>query len=489
MINGSKTHKLFEVPELLGTIYGYTDRRRWPRLLRISRAFFLAGAPLIWEEVVGIQRILRLLPSVSFRIHLDADRDEIRHGTIVVSSNLEEPTEFTRFDLYARFVKRLKVFSPDMASYRVTGWRHLSDQAKSRAFLPNLLELVITPTSRGMDQHLFLWIRMFLSPSLTLIVVEATPDGSLSTIPGLAVKALLGHVGATCQNLRHLQLFSAAAEDGDAKRERSDYLFADFWERSFFERLAGLRLQKLGCTTELLSPEWIHLLGEFSPLKSLVLYRVYNHEIADSGPKVLPRLEHFGIYFASCDDVKAVAGLGFLASLKSLTIVFREIGVVVEDGWEKSIILSISRNNPELTKLHLKFDYLSIPNMLSFRPLGSLPLTEVCLKGDICVPKDQLEDLATIWPNVTRFEMWDTYGPEPLDLGDLLHFTKLPRVQHLALPVSWLFGIPPLATPVGPSYTLRTLEVLKHDFDTDFDVSLLAQLTIILWQIPTLVVA
>ncbi|KAG8707447.1 hypothetical protein FRC09_001823 [Ceratobasidium sp. 395] len=479
MAYGSTAHKLFEVPELLGIIYGYTERRRRPRLLRISRAFFLAGAPLIWEEVVGIQFILRLLPSVSFRVYLD--KDERRHGMVVVSSNLEEPTEFARFDLYTRFVKRLKAFSPDMASYRVTGWRHLSGQAKSRVFLPNLLELAITPTFRGMDQHLFLWIRMFLSPSLTSIVVGAMSDGSLSTIPGLAVKALLGHVGATCQNLRHLQIFSAAAEDGDSKRERSDYLFADFWEPLFFERLAGLRLQKLGCTTELLSPEWIHLLGEFSLLKSLDLYKVRNYEIANSQPKALPRLEHFGIHFASCNDVETIAGLGLLEALNSLTIVFRRMDAVVGDGWERSIILSISRNSPGLTKLHIEFDCKLefMPEMLSFRPLGSLPLIEVCLKGGVCVPEDQLEDLAEIWPNVTRFEMWDT--DEPLSLKDLQCFAKLPRVQHLALPVSWFFGVPPQATPTEPSYVLRTFEVLKHDFDTDFDVSSLAGYLLSLW--------
>ncbi|KAG8713293.1 hypothetical protein FRC09_018885 [Ceratobasidium sp. 395] len=440
---------------------------------------FLAGAPFVWEEIVGVQIILELLPSVSFKTKSDKSGDDTDAGTIVVSSNLEESTEFTRFDVYARFVKRLKVFSPNISSYLVTGWRHLSEQTKRRVFLPNLLELSFAPSYPTLAQNLFLWIRMFLSPSLISIVVEAGPDGELSTISGLAAKLLLRHVEATCYNLQHLQLFSVSKEEHkNTNRGHSDFTCADFWERPFFERLAGFQLQKLGCTTELVSPEWIHLLGEFSLLKSLDLYRDYGCEIAVSQPNALPRLEHFGIHFASCNDVETVAELGLLGGLKSLTIVFKEADAVVEDGWEKSIILSISHNSPKLTKLHLEFDDNCefMPDVPSFRPLGSLPLIEVCLKGNICIQNNQLEGLDAIWPNVTRFEMWNP--DENLELVELRHFVKLPQVQYLAIPVSWYDGIPQSIAPAKPSYTLRTLEILDEDMCAAVDVSLLAQYTL-----------
>ncbi|KAG8743675.1 hypothetical protein FRC12_014985 [Ceratobasidium sp. 428] len=120
-----------------------------------------------------------------------------------------------------------------------------------------------------------------------------------------------------------------------------------------------------------------------------------------------------------------------------------------------------------------------MPDLASFRPLGTLPLTEVCLKGDIYI-LDSIEDLAAIWPNVIRFEMWDTDGF--LALEDLEYFTKLPRVQHLALPVFSFCDVPLPVTPAGSSYALRTFEVLKRELDTpDFDVSLLAQYLLSLW--------
>ncbi|KAG8761235.1 hypothetical protein FRC12_009438, partial [Ceratobasidium sp. 428] len=323
---------------------------------------------------------------------------------------------------------------------------------------------------------------MFLSPSLTSIVVEAGPDGELSNIRGLAATSLLRHIEGTCHDLQHLQLFSVSEEKhGSTYQDHSDFTCADFWERPFFEWLVGFQLQKLGCTTELVSSEWIHLLGEFPLLKKLDLYRYHGCEVAVSRPKALPRLEHFGIHFASCSDVETIARLGLLEGLKSLTIVFRDINAVVEDGWEKSIILSISRNSPGLTKLHLEFDNNCkfMPDMPSFRPLGALPLVEVCLKGSVYVRNDQLEGLDVIWPNVTWFEMWDT--EEDLELEELQHFVKLPRVQYLALPVSWYDGIPQSIAPAEPSHTLQTFEFLNDDLYPDFDVPLFAQYLLSLW--------
>ncbi|KAG8715541.1 hypothetical protein FRC09_016527, partial [Ceratobasidium sp. 395] len=400
---------------------------------------------------------------------------------MITIHGLGEATDFTRFDLYARFVKRLEVFSPNTSGYQVKRWRQLSEQAQRRVFLPSLLELTIAPSS-SLHPNVFLWIRTFISPSLTSIVVEAESEGRFSTIPGLVAKSLLGHIEATCHNLQRLQLFTAATEDCETTSERTELAIADFWEHSFFERLGGLRLQKLGCTTELLSFDWIHLLGEFPTLKSLDLYTVHC-DIADTQPEDLLHLEHFGIHFASPIDVELIAELGLLRGLKSLKMSFKEVvSPLVGDGWETSIILSISRDSPELTKLDINVGDACdcIPEMSSFRPLGALPIAEVYLRGGINVENDQMEDLAETWPNVIRFELWDTY--EVLGLEKLRRFTTFPRLQHLALGVSWYGVIPQSIAPAEPSHTLRTFEVLNHDHShAGLDVTLLAQYLLSLW--------
>ncbi|KAG8764395.1 hypothetical protein FRC12_008113 [Ceratobasidium sp. 428] len=152
MINESTTHKLFKVPELLTIICDYSGCRRSPHLLGISRAFFLAGLPSIWEQVVGVHNLLKLLPGVSFEVKEDTSEPKLssiqKAFSIVVQPELAEAaTDFTRFDLYAQFVKRLEIYSPAVSSYQVNGndWRQLSEQAKRRVLLPNLLELTIAP--------------------------------------------------------------------------------------------------------------------------------------------------------------------------------------------------------------------------------------------------------------------------------------------------------------------------------------------------------
>ncbi|KAG8764394.1 hypothetical protein FRC12_008112 [Ceratobasidium sp. 428] len=331
-----------------------------------------------------------------------------------------------------------------------------------------------------------MWIRTFLSPSLTSIVVEALPpEASLPVVPGLVAKSLLEHIEKACHGLQHLQLFSETGVPGnyDASFGRNDFGIVEFWEPSFFERLTGLRLRKLGCTIELISPKWIHLLSEFPLLKGLDLYAAYPSvpAFADSRPAFLPCLGHFGIHFTLCDEIEKVAKLGFLDGLKSLRISFRECRTLLEDGWERDTILLISRNSPNLTKLYMDFEGTAdtAPEMSSFRPLGALPITEVYLQGSVYMEENELEDLGVIWPKVTRFEMrnWS----EGMELGELRHFTKLPRIRHLILVVSWQGGIPQSIAPAKPSYTLQTFEVSTNDFYADFDVSLLAQYMLSLW--------
>ncbi|KAG8762861.1 hypothetical protein FRC12_008812 [Ceratobasidium sp. 428] len=481
----STTHKLFEVPELLGTICKYAGCQRSPHLLRISKAFFRVAVPLVWEETVGVHNLLKLLPDVSSKTKGDpaklkhrGDKEDI---LIVVLFELGE-ADFARFDLYARFVKRLKVFSSAVLSYQVNGWRQLSELVKRQVLLPNLLELTIEPSSppsSSLDQNIFLWIRTFLSPSLTSIVVGVGSEyKKLPTVPGLVAKSLLGHIEATCHNLRHFQLFPELPEDCDTSKGRGDLVIADFWERSFFERLVGLQLQELGCTTELISPKWIHLLTEFSSLRTLDLYTV-SREIADPQPMSLPHLDHLGLHFTTCYGLERIAEIGLLGGLRSLKISFQDS--LVDDGWEKDMIFLISRNSPELTKLHIEFDDTCdyIPEMSSFRPLGALPLTEVCLKGGVYVTDRQLEDLGAIWPNVTRFEMWDSEAD--LKIEQLRYFTKLPRLQHLALDLSWYSDIPQPIQSAELSYTLRIFEILNENLCADFDVALLARYLLSLW--------
>lgn len=66
------TCRVSEVPELIGLICSFTEKSNLPNLLTVSRRFFYCVAPLIWKDVVGLKKLLDLLPRIDLEnIQLD----------------------------------------------------------------------------------------------------------------------------------------------------------------------------------------------------------------------------------------------------------------------------------------------------------------------------------------------------------------------------------------------------------------------------------
>ncbi|KAG9073992.1 hypothetical protein FS749_014501, partial [Ceratobasidium sp. UAMH 11750] len=481
----SAAHRVFKVPELLRSICKYSCGHDLPDIAYVSRSFFRVAAPLIWEEVAGVHHLLVLIPGVEVKEERSAPALHTPSQlslSMTVPSYSTEVADFTRFDQYAHFVKRLDILPSHRFAYRIHGWRELSEQAKRRVLLPNLLELNVGSYSTG-THDLFLWTRAFLSPSLTSIVVEVGPKykyNVLPTIPSLVAKSLLGHIEATCRELQHLQIFPAAPPEHGARQEHSSFAVADFWERSFYERLGGFRLKALGCTTELLSPEWIHILGDLPLLESLDLYAVHG-AIADIEPATLPSLKKLALHSISPGLFNAVDDLGLLAGLNSLYISFKDSVLRKNHSWQNSLVSPICRNSPELAMLELEFDYPSLygPGLLSFRPMAALPLVDVRLKGSLDLDYDDLDQLATIWPMATRFELY--HPGTRFCFNDLVYFTKLPRLRHLTLNLARRAGISFLDMPVSPSSTLQIFEISGDLAELNLYIPIVAKYLLLLW--------
>lgn len=56
---------VFEVPELVGLICSFLDKRNLPNLLTVSRRLFYGAAPLIWKELLGFHKLFFLLPRLN----------------------------------------------------------------------------------------------------------------------------------------------------------------------------------------------------------------------------------------------------------------------------------------------------------------------------------------------------------------------------------------------------------------------------------------
>jgi hypothetical protein len=386
--------------------------------------------------------------------------------------------DFERFDRYAPFVKHLEISPPNASNYQVRGWRQLSAQAKNRIFLPNLLRLTLS--SFPLPSHdQFLWIRSFLSPSINVIIIDVIRVDNLPTVPSLVAASLLGHIGTICPGIQHLQLFPAITRCGTSA-DSNGYAVADFWENTFYQRLNGLQLRRLGCTTEILSPDWIHVLGNLPLLEGLEVYSI-SCTIADSKPVSYPAVTHFAVHSTYWHELQEFGKLGLFSGLTSLEISFNEYAAegTQDDGWEKTFAGLVCNNNPGLAKLAVDFDTMgfSLNSLLlsPLRPMAELPLTDICLKGLTDTTGEVLNAMATLWPRVTRLEMRD------LDIfftfEDLLHFVKLPRLQHLLLCMimSGSVDLTQLVLQSPASHTLQTLEVNSGIFAIGPDVSSVAQ--------------
>jgi hypothetical protein len=50
--------------ELLRTVCSFSESSDHPELLRVSRSFFNAAAPLVWENIEGVEKLLLVIPGV-----------------------------------------------------------------------------------------------------------------------------------------------------------------------------------------------------------------------------------------------------------------------------------------------------------------------------------------------------------------------------------------------------------------------------------------
>lgn len=58
----SSARKIVEIPELLSIICSFSSRSQCARLSCVSRRFFTAATPMVWEKVKGVHYLIALIP-------------------------------------------------------------------------------------------------------------------------------------------------------------------------------------------------------------------------------------------------------------------------------------------------------------------------------------------------------------------------------------------------------------------------------------------
>ncbi|KAG9121438.1 hypothetical protein FRC07_002606 [Ceratobasidium sp. 392] len=417
---------------------------------------------------------------------------EVRHA---------ESRDFTRFKLYAPFVRSLEIYGKDDMEYEFAQWKKLGQYAKAEPLLPNLVQLTLAAPFLIKSQQQLLWIRTFLAPTILEIRVFRSVDESpLMHMP--TVLSLLKHVSTIVPQIQQLSVF---IEHEDYLRPDDDADVLGFWEPSwysYFKNLSALR--ELTCTEAVLVPKAFSTIARLTSLSVLNIwveggaYTVWaslNQNCIPPNP--FPALRHFSMRGAHAGDVCIVLDCLAFPHLSSLRIgidVQADNDPLANGPWEYQLVELITRACPRLADLRIDFDEsdrydepcnLLLPAkngsnaimVMSKLPLETLYISSAIL-GDTCesFPIDSkycADYLMTAWPQLTRVHL-------PRFLGNfncLYEFSQLPNLEELTLRLLFdypsfeengfnygtdldelEFGTAPLNT-LGTSYLMNPSEV------------------------------
>ncbi|KAG9121478.1 hypothetical protein FRC07_002558 [Ceratobasidium sp. 392] len=326
---------------------------------------------------------------------------EVRHA---------ESREFTRFKLYAPFVRSLEIYGKDAMEYEFAQWKKLGQYTKAEPLPPNLVQLT------SVDESPLMHMPKALS--------------------------LLKHVSTIVPQIQQLSGF---IEHEDYFRPDDDDAVLGFWEpswHSYFKNLSALR--ELTCTEAVLVPKAFSG-GAYTVWASL------NRKCIPPNP--FPALKHFSMRGAHAGDVCIVLDCLAFPHLSSLRIgidVQADNHPLADGPWEYQLVELITRACPRLADLRIDFDesdqYDEPCNLLlpakngsdAIMVMSKLPLETlyICsaILGDTYEPfpidsKYCADHLMTAWPQLTRVHL-------PRFLGNfncLYEFSQLPNLEELTL--------------------------------------------------------
>ncbi|KAG9092424.1 hypothetical protein FRC06_000106 [Ceratobasidium sp. 370] len=462
--------KVFDTPELLSLICDHSTRTSRTRILRANKAGFLTAVPFVWNDVQDVTNLLALFPTAVFGFNTN------RTQTV---SFLPIALDFSRFKLYAPYVKSLKIYPKRF--FVLSNWNTLNSVLDKRPFLPKLQSLAIHTswdTSRPSPLLCVGWINWFMSASLTEIrLVHATdvdPDGLMSL---WEVSAILQAVTEGRSQLERLTLPPCDSRMGN-RSEDMNLLLGLLQIQSPQQYLPQLHaLRELEGSMLFLKSELIQAVGSLPHLQSLKLHRVCWEPIPTNitfNSGAFPALQRLALI--NLDESEVATVLGLIPVLSQLTRLELEVNVETEDNWLVTTLFPRLEQTPSLSVLHLilEFNFLSmnrdyhnISNPTALGVLSKLPLEEVKLGGLII---NDSADLSAMFPSVKRLEIPDA----EIHLHMLTPFAAMPKLEQFTTSLILHEACAPYRHTVPGSSTFRTLK-LSAETDIPFNVGLLFQ--------------
>ncbi|KAG8717101.1 hypothetical protein FRC09_014754 [Ceratobasidium sp. 395] len=461
--------KVFNTPELLGLICGYSTRTSCTQIVRANKTGFLAAVSVIWNEVGDVMDLFKLFPS-TIAAYPPSD-------TPMVSLR---PTglDFSRFKLYALHVKSVQIYSKRFFTF--SNWTILNSVLHQRPFLPKLQSLVIHTWDLPRPRTLLYlgWINWFMSSSLNNVCITGKPDPD-SSMSSLETAAILQALAEGCPQLARLVLPHCSSRASVVSEDMSISLGL-LQTRPLKYHLAQLRgLRELQGNLLLLTSEVIPTLSNLPQLRSLSLDRVCWETIptsVDFDPGAFSALESLALTRFEASQVGNA--LNLIPPLAQLTRFELDAEIDVEQNWLMATLLPRLEQMSYLTVLHLIFDTgfvlieddntgPSLTSPAAISVFSKLPLEEVKLIGVII---DNSTDLVSMFPSVRRLEVPDA----EIHLHMLAPFAAMSKLEYLTLELVLHEDCEPYSDTTPGSPNFHTLE-LSNTSDLSANTELLFQ--------------
>ncbi|KAG8719378.1 hypothetical protein FRC08_002977 [Ceratobasidium sp. 394] len=191
------TAKLGHIPELVEEIARYSDPKTRRTLLLMNKSVLATILPLIWQNVRGVEHLLRLIKGADW-----STSDAFATLNIKLPKKISKKA-LTRFKLYAPLVQHLEVFNGRTPNYQLHNFKALLALSMSEPLLPNLRSLTFFNGRAPLSLML-----LFISPSLVeyrMIYIILAPPRLLG--PRRA-SAILSTLNRRCPALHTLELYA-----------------------------------------------------------------------------------------------------------------------------------------------------------------------------------------------------------------------------------------------------------------------------------------
>ncbi|KAG8737487.1 hypothetical protein FRC10_008108 [Ceratobasidium sp. 414] len=431
-----KSRQVFNIPELVSLIAGFSEPRDRTQLLCVCKNVFKAVLPHVWWHVSGVRHLLYLISGATWDIiHTD---DDGLVNQIQLSGCLTIENPFRRFDLYAPLVRKLDICGLSYNYVKISGWWTLISRNRQHALLPNLHTIAMNSSlnAHGPDQAM--WIQALGSPSLLDLIVTPTTLDPGPTVSYPMASFILKSAVDLCPNLRRLGLFPDV-DLGNTGQDSESYFLMLLSHEPFYTHLAGLNgLRDLSGTSAWFNKKPLGVLSRVPHLESLAVYEQHDERLdimENSLPlDAFPSLRQLALRMLHPYDMsKLLMTKGLVNQLTRLELNFDSgvlNGAINKEEWLCKKIIQPLQNMPSLVSftIHPLGEIIEIgPEALAI--FAQVPLREVSLIN-IRIRADCLNyNLGVAWPNATLLDM----PAQRVSLATLVYFASLPKLKELVL--------------------------------------------------------